>query len=51
MVSNILNQMANGATIDEVLESCPHMTREDVFAALAYAEAVVRDEEILPIAV
>jgi uncharacterized protein (DUF433 family) len=51
LVSTILNLMAHGASVDEVLEGYPQLTRESVCAALAYAEAVVEDEEILPVAV
>lgn len=48
MVSNILNLMAHGADMEEVLAGYPSLTREDVLAALAYAESVVKDEEIIP---
>ena len=51
MVSNILNLMAHGSSVDEILEGYPQLKREAVFAALAYAEAVVEDEEILSVAV
>ena len=47
MVSNILNQLANGADVQEVLEAYPKLTAEDVYAALSYAEAVIKDEEII----
>jgi len=48
MVSNILNLLAHGANLDEVLRGYPQLTRDDVFAALEYAEAIVRDEDIQP---
>jgi len=51
MVSNILNLLAHGASVDEVLEGYPRLTREDVHAALAYAEAVIEDEEVILTAV
>ncbi len=51
MVSNILNLLAHGACVDEVLEGYPQLIREDVLAAIAYAEAIVEDEEILAVAV
>lgn len=47
MVSNVLNLLAHGADLDEVLAGYPGLTREDVYAALAYAESVVKDEEII----
>lgn len=48
MVSNILNLLAHGAGVEEVLQGYPQLTREDVCAALEYAEALVRDEEVMP---
>ena len=51
MVSNVLNLMAHGASVEEVLEGYPQLSRDAVLAALAYAEAVIEDEEILPVAV
>ena len=48
MVSNILNLLAHGASMEEVLQGYPQLTRDDVFAALEYAEAIVRDEDIQP---
>ena len=47
MVSNILNLLAHGASVDEVLAGYPQLVREDVLA-LEYAEALVRDEEVMP---
>ena len=49
MVSNILNLLAHGASLEEVLKGYPQLTRDDVFAALEYAEAIVRDEDIQPV--
>jgi uncharacterized protein (DUF433 family) len=49
MVSNILNLLAHGASLDEVLQGYPQLARDDVFAALEYAEAIVRDEDIQPV--
>jgi len=47
MVSNVLNLLAHGADTEEVLEGYPQLTREDVLAALEYAEAMIEDEEIV----
>lgn len=44
MIGNILNMMANGADIEEILTGYPQLNREAVLAAIAYAEAVVKDE-------
>jgi uncharacterized protein (DUF433 family) len=48
MLSNILNLLAHGASLDDVLKGYPQLTRDDVFAALEYAESIIRDEEIQP---
>jgi len=47
MVSNILNLLSNGASIEEVLDGYPQITREHVYAALSYAESMVKDEEVI----
>ena len=36
-VELILGQLANGWTFEQVLESYPNITREDILAALAFA--------------
>ena len=51
MVANILNLLAHGASVEEVLQGYPKLTREDIYAALSYAEAVIKDEEIILTAV
>lgn len=47
-VELILELLAGGASIDELLESYPHLARADVLAALQYALQTFRHEEILP---
>lgn len=46
-VELILGWLANGWTYEQVLESYPHVTREDILAALAFAEEVMRDEHYI----
>ncbi len=41
-VEHILEELAEGSTIEELLESHPRLTREAVQAALAYALEVLR---------
>jgi uncharacterized protein (DUF433 family) len=41
-VSLILDFLANGAAIDELLAEYPHLKREDVLAALAYGAEMNR---------
>ena len=38
-VSAVLNQLAAGTSVDELLASNPYLEREDVLAALGYAAA------------
>lgn len=47
-VSLILDQLASGTTIDELLADYPQLTREDVLAAIAYGAEVSR-ERIIPV--
>ncbi|MCS7190717.1 MAG: DUF433 domain-containing protein [Fimbriimonadales bacterium] len=43
----ILEQFAAGYTEDEILDAYPHLTREAVRAALAYAADALRNEELI----
>lgn len=43
-VAVILNVMRHGYTIENVLEGYPLLEREDVLAAMAYAESLVRSQ-------
>ena len=47
MVWLILEYLANGDSIDEVLAAYPDLTREDVAACLAYASKASR-ERVVP---
>jgi len=47
-VSLILDQLASGITLDELLADYPQLTREDVPAAIAYGAEVAR-ERIIPV--
>lgn len=44
LVSVILDSIAEGATITEVLKSYPVLKKEDVQAALRYASELAREE-------
>ncbi len=50
MVWIIVSCLANGDTIEDILEAYPSLTREDVLAALAYAAEMAR-EKVIPIEV
>jgi len=46
-VELILGWLANGWTYEQVLEAYPHITREDILAALAFAEEMLREEKYI----
>jgi uncharacterized protein (DUF433 family) len=48
-VELILGWLANGWTHAMILESYPHLTDEDILAALAFAAEMMRDEQYIAI--
>jgi uncharacterized protein (DUF433 family) len=46
-VELILGCLANGWTYEQILASYPHITREDILAALAFAAEMMRDEQYI----
>ncbi|MBI5374424.1 MAG: DUF433 domain-containing protein [Candidatus Schekmanbacteria bacterium] len=46
-VHQILHMLANGYTVDELLEEYPTITRKDIFACIEYA-AELTEEQIIP---
>ena len=44
----VLVDLADGATIEDVVKDFPSLTEEDVRAAIAFAAAPVRDDIPLP---
>lgn len=47
MVHQVLDLLAAEATIEEIIEEdFPDLTKEDILACIAYANRLVRDEEI-----
>jgi len=40
----ILELLSNGWTINDILKEYPHLTREDILAAIRYAAKVLREE-------
>ena len=46
----IVRMLANGDTMDELLEDYPSLEREDILACLDYAAALA-EEQVTPIAV
>jgi len=47
-VESILERMAAGETIEQVLDANPRLTREAIHAALAFAAEVLRADVVYP---
>lgn len=50
-VEHILRLLAQGLTFEEILEDYPHLTKEDIAAALLYAAKITGSEEVYPLTV
>jgi uncharacterized protein (DUF433 family) len=48
-VELIMERIASGRTVDNILASYPHLTRDQVHAALAHAAQLVRAEAVCAI--
>lgn len=46
-VESLLQKIAGGYSFDEIIEMHPHITRDDILAAVSYAAAVIASEETL----
>jgi uncharacterized protein (DUF433 family) len=46
MVSVVLDNLAAGESIEQILSEYPSLEREDVQAAISYAAALARDEVV-----
>lgn len=49
MVSIILDYLAAGDPVEEILDQYPTLSRDDVLAAQAYAAWLAREEETYPL--
>ena len=49
-VELILEKLAAGETVEDILMAHPHLSREAVQAAIAYAADVLRMDEVYPVA-
>ncbi len=49
-VELILRKLAEGTSEEDLLDAYPHLTREDIRAAIAFAADTVAHEETLPVA-
>lgn len=50
-VEQILENLSANSSIDDVLAAHPHLTKDQVHAALAFAAQTLRGDEIFPIAI
>ena len=50
-VEQILENLSESNSIDDVLVAHPHLTKDQVHAALAFAAQTLRGDEIYPIAI
>ena len=48
-VELILDRMADGWTMEDVLRSYPHISREDVLAALSFASELFKEETFVAV--
>jgi len=46
-VELILKKLSEGMSLDEVIQAYPHLTRQDILAALSYSADVISKEEII----
>lgn len=48
-VELILGWLANGWSFEQILEAYPHISRDDILAALAFAAEMMREDEYIAI--
>ncbi|MEQ1792596.1 MAG: DUF433 domain-containing protein [Nitrospira sp.] len=49
MVTNILGLIAGGYSNEQILQTYPELTREDLAAALDYVSQVVDEDKVIPV--
>ncbi|MEO8148511.1 MAG: DUF433 domain-containing protein [Bacteroidia bacterium] len=49
-VDLVLEKLSYGETIEQLLESYPHINREQILACLSYASDSMRSESVYPLA-
>jgi uncharacterized protein (DUF433 family) len=49
MVSVVLDNLADGLSPEEIVQDYPPLTIEDIQGAIAYAAALAREEELVPL--
>ena len=46
-VEMVLRKLSEGVSIEELIKSYPNVSKEDIFACLAYSAEVIATEEII----
>ena len=46
-VKLILKRLSEGASMDEILEGYPNITKDDILACLSYSADVIGEEELI----
>ncbi len=46
-VEHILRKLAAGMTVEDILHDHPHLTRDDIYAAIAFAADYMADEDMV----
>ncbi len=49
LVTVVVGSLADGMTFDDIRGAYPQLTNEDIYAALAYAAEVMRQEIVFPL--
>lgn len=49
-VDLLLEKMSEGESIDDLLQSYPRLSRESIYAVLAFAAASIRNEKVISLA-
>ncbi len=49
-VESIVEELGSGYSLEDVLQAHPRLQKEDIYAALQYASAIMRNEKIYTIA-
>ena len=49
MVGVVLDNLADGLTPEQIVDEYPPLSPQDVHAAIAYAAALAREEELVPL--
>ena len=43
----ILSRLSEGATVEQLLEGYPHITREGIYACIDYAKLIMMNEVVI----